>query len=208
MMPTVRNSRVASGTSSVVTPICWMRPMRNEPTTFTISVPYGNSAPSQRAARPEVRYRRPVPIAPPRQINRRRSTDAIISRDLDGLVDVDRVGARPTALGVLRVHVHDGGPAADLAGEDRDADEARRLVLRRDGEHGLPPTLEPGATGRHAPRRRVTDGDVERPREQTADAASPVAVRQRDPAGREVDAVGAHQVLGARVEADRVLEED
>ena len=39
MMPTVKNRRAVSGMSSVVKPTCWIRPIRNEPTTLTISVP-------------------------------------------------------------------------------------------------------------------------------------------------------------------------
>src|SRR5262249_5110037 len=58
------------------------------------------------------------------------------------------------------------------------------------------------------PRRRVAHGDLERAGDQAADAAAAVTMRKRDTAGREIDPIGAHQVLAARVELDRVLEEN
>src|SRR6266850_8241871 len=75
------------------------------------------------------------------------------------------------------IHVHDRRAAAELAREDGHPDEARGLVLRRDGQHGLSPALEPRAARRDPPGGRVAHGDVERSDDETADAAAPVAVR-------------------------------
>ena len=111
------------------------------------------------------------------------------------------------ALGVLGIDVHDRRPATNLGRQDRDPDEARRPVRRRDREHRLATALEPRAARRHHPRRRLAHPYLQRAREQAANAAAAMPMRERDAAGREIDPIGAHQVVGTRVEIDRVLEE-
>src|SRR5262245_62339256 len=68
------NRRTSSGMRRPSVPTCWTKPMMKAPTVFTMRVPYGNSAPNQKAAHPEIRYRRTLPIAPPTATNRTRST--------------------------------------------------------------------------------------------------------------------------------------
>ena len=56
-------------------------------------------------------------------------------------------------------------------------------------------------------RRLVADRELERARDQAANPAPLVPVRQRDSPRVEVDAIAAHQVLLARLKPDRMLEE-
>src|SRR5437879_6280498 len=127
--------------------------------------------------------------------------------EVDRLVHEDRVLPRSATPRVLGVDVQDRSLAPDRAREDRDPDEARRDLGRGRRVHRLPPALEPRLPGLDRARRLVADPELERARDQAANPAPLVPVRQRASPRVELDALAAHQVLLAGLESDRMLEE-
>ena len=66
--------------------------------------------------------------------------------------------------------------------------------------------LEPRVAWSHQPARVATDSDFQGAFQQPADPATAVTVGQRFSAGREVDAIAAHEVGPIGIERDRMLE--
>src|SRR5688572_11384956 len=107
------------------------------------------------------------------------------TRQVDRLADEDRVAARATG-GILRVGVHDRALAADLAGQDRAADEAGRLLRGCPRVSRLAAALEPRLARVDRPVGLALHLQIERAGDEAADAGALVAMRQRFAAQVEV----------------------
>src|SRR5262245_1355014 len=72
--------------TSVRKPTVMITPSRNDPRTFTASVPHGKPVPNASRHQVEIAKRAPVPNAPPRQMRRNSITGSLRFRlDLAGL---------------------------------------------------------------------------------------------------------------------------
>src|SRR6185369_2632801 len=89
--PVVSARRSVGGSTAPSRPRYITTATRNDPITFTASVPYGNAGPNISSAQPDTTYRAPVPNAPPRQIHRNRTSDLLSERRAI-------FGTTPTAL--------------------------------------------------------------------------------------------------------------